>query len=101
MDHIDKIDIRHTDGGAVIAVKVVPSSSRDRIAAVLGDALKITTTARPQRGKANTAVAQILAEALGISPRDIQLVSGRTSAAKEFCVAGLSVQQLRRRLTES
>ena len=100
MDHIDRIDIRDADGGAVIAVKVVPGSSRDRIAAVLGDALKITTTAAAQRGKANAAITQILAEALGISPRDIQLISGRTSARKEFYLAGLSVQQLRRRLAE-
>jgi len=47
---------------ARLKVKVVPGSSRDQIAGWLGDALKIKVTAPPERGKANEAVIEILAD---------------------------------------
>ena len=86
MEGLGKLCIRDEPGGAVIAVKVVPGASRDRIVGVLGDALKIAVAAPPEKGKANAAVAKMLAKALGIDRRDVTLVSGRTSPRKEFRV---------------
>lgn len=95
---IANLKIRDVAGGAVIAVKVVPGASRDKIAGVLGDSLKIATAAPPEKGKANQAVAAILADALGLGPRSVSLVSGPTSPRKEFLVAGLSADAIRERL---
>ena len=88
------MDLRETSGGAVIPVKVVPGSSRDRIVGVLGDCLKIATSQPAEKGKANQAVADILAKALGVRKRDVTLVSGPTNPRKEFRIAGLTTEQV-------
>ena len=80
-------------------MKVVPGSSRDRVVGVLGDSLKIATAAAPEKGKANAAVAKILAKALGAEKRNVQLVSGPTNPRKEFCIAGFSAADVRKVLT--
>ena len=84
----------------MLAVKAVPGSSRDRVVGVLGDALKIATSAPAEKGKANAAIAAILAKALGLPGRRVSLVSGPTNPRKEFRIAGLSAQQVRQRLAE-
>ena len=101
MKYVEKLALRDVDGGAVLAVKVVPGSSRDRIAGVLGDCLKITTVIAPEKGKANAAVARILADALGVSPRGVVLASGQTNPRKEFRVAGLRAEDIRRLLQDA
>ena len=72
-----------------LKVKVVPGSSRDEIVGWLGDALKIKVMAPPERGKANEAVVELLAAALGISTDDIKVVSGHTSPSKVFAIGGI------------
>ena len=98
MKDADKLNIRDVAGGCVIAVKVVPGASRDKIAGVLGDSLKIATSAPPEKGKANAAVAAILAKALGLDKRSVELLTGQTNPHKEFRIAGITSIQLRERL---
>jgi uncharacterized protein (TIGR00251 family) len=98
MKDTHQLDVHDVPGGALLAVKVVPGSSRDRLAGVLGESLKIATAAPPEKGKANAAVARILARALGVGRRDVKLHAGKTSPRKEFHVAGLAAEEVRRRL---
>ena len=98
MKGAEQIRIRSTAAGAVVAVKVVPGSSRDRVAGVLGDALKVATSAAPEKGKANAAVARLLAAALGLDRRSVTLHAGQVSPRKEFLLVGLSAAEARRRL---
>ncbi|HOF17299.1 MAG TPA: DUF167 family protein [Phycisphaerae bacterium] len=97
----DQLRMRPHAGGVVIAVKAVPGASRDRVVGVLGDCLKIATSAAAEKGKANRALAAALADALGVSSKSVELVSGPTSPRKEFLVAGLSADEARRRLAEA
>ncbi|MEI7835865.1 MAG: DUF167 family protein [Planctomycetota bacterium] len=99
MKDIARLNIRGVPGGAVLPVKVVPGASRDKIAGVLGDSLKVTTSAPPEKGKANLAVAALLARALGVDTRSVELVSGPANPRKEFRIAGLSPDQVRQRLS--
>ncbi len=71
-------------GGWEIRVKAVPGSSRSRIAGVLGDRLKIQVAAPPEDGKANRAVAEVLARWLGIAKSEVELVSGASQPTKVF-----------------
>lgn len=98
MKDADKLAIRDVEGGSALAVKVVPGASRDRLAGVLGEALKIATSAPPEKGKANAAVAAALAKAIGVDRRDVTLLSGQTNPRKEFRIAGLTAVELRSRL---
>ena len=94
------INLRPTEGGVIIPVKVVPGASRDKVAGVLGDCVKITTSSAADQALANAAVAKTLAKALGVSPRDVTLVAGQTNPRTDFLVAGLSLEQCRQRLAE-
>jgi uncharacterized protein YggU (UPF0235/DUF167 family) len=48
----------------------------------------LKVAAPPEDGKANAAVCRLLAAALGVSPRDVQIVSGATNPEKVARVAG-------------
>ena len=98
MKNIDQLDIRTVAGGVVLAVKVVPGASRDKVVGVLGEALKIATSAPAEKGRANAAVVRTLAKALGTDRRSVVLVSGATNPRKEFRISGLTAAQVRRRL---
>jgi len=100
MNGVANLSIRDVPGGAVLSVKVVAGASRDRVVGVLGESLKIATSAPPEKGKANAAVADILAAALGLNRRAVELVSGPTHPRKEFRVAGMTAEALRGRLRE-
>ena len=99
MKDTERLSLRATGEGVVVPVKAVPGSSRDRIIGVLGDCLKVATSAPAERGKANAAIARILAKALDVPPRAVTLMSGQTSPHKEFLIEGLSADQVRARLT--
>ncbi len=84
--------ITEVSGGVEIKVKVVPGASRDRIAGLLGDALKVQISAPPERGRANKAVADLLAKKLDVSAREVSLVRGATSPRKVFHVEGVTIE---------
>ncbi len=98
MKDIENIAVRDVDGGAVIAVKATPGSSRDKVVGVLGDCLKIATSSAAEKGRANASIAKTLAGALGVGKRDVEIVSGMTNPRKEFRSAGLSASDVRGRV---
>jgi uncharacterized protein (TIGR00251 family) len=75
----------------LIRLKVVPGSSRDAIAGVLGDRLKIKVAAAPEASKANAAVCELLARALNVKRRDVAIEVGATSPEKTARVRGLAI----------
>lgn len=80
---------RHVEGGLELRVKVVPGASRDQIAGLLGDRLKIRTATAPEGGKANKAVAGLIAKWAGISPREVEQIAGPTNPEKTFLLHGI------------
>jgi uncharacterized protein (TIGR00251 family) len=79
-----------------LPVKVVPKSSRDRIAGWMGDTLKVCVTAAPERGKANEAVVEMLAGILGVARNAIRIVSGAASPRKTVEIDGMGIEDVRR-----
>lgn len=77
-------------GGCSFQVRVLPRSKRDEVVGLHGDALKIRLTAPPVRGKANRALQEFLADQLGVSPSDVEILTGHTSRQKRVRVLGVS-----------
>jgi uncharacterized protein (TIGR00251 family) len=94
------IRITAQEGGAVFLVKVVPRASRNEIAGVQGEAVRVRLTAPPVEGAANRALVKLLAETLKVPERDIQIMAGHTGRQKVVRVAGLSARELDARLRE-
>ena len=90
--------IQTHENGCLIALKVVPGASRDRIAGPLGERLKVQVRAAPEKGKANRAVCDLVAAALGVKRGDVAVVRGRTRPEKELAVRGVGLKEASRRL---
>ncbi|WP_085880374.1 DUF167 domain-containing protein [Roseisalinus antarcticus] len=69
--------------GAEIALRATPRASRDRIVAEDG-ALRVYVTVPPEDGKANVAIARLLARALGVAKSRLTLLRGAGSRDKVF-----------------
>jgi uncharacterized protein (TIGR00251 family) len=92
--------IQNHSSGLVFKVHVQPRSSRNQLAGLYGDALKVKVTAPPVEGKANQACIEILSKAIGVPRSSLALFSGQTSRLKHIllaCSPALS-PELRRRL---
>jgi hypothetical protein len=85
------LDIRADGKDVLLAVKVVPGASRTRVAGLLGDRLKVSVAAPPEKGKANAALTAYLAKACGLNKRDVVVESGETSPLKTVRFRGVTV----------
>ena len=81
-----------------IAVKVVPRAACDEVVGWLDGVLKVRVTAPPQDGRANHALEELLAAALGVPKGAVSVASGRSSARKRVAVEGLDQEEILRRL---
>jgi len=87
--------------GTTIQVKVVPRAPRSRIEGWQGGTLKVRLQAPPVDGKANAALVALLADALAVGKRNVQIISGETARLKLVRIDGLSAEQINMRLGSS
>jgi uncharacterized protein len=83
---------------ARIVVTVSPGASRSELAGRQGDGWKARVAAPPERGRANDALLDLLAEKLEIPRSRLSLVSGRNARRKVVEVGGLDLDEISRRL---
>lgn len=69
--------------GLVFKVFVQPGSSKNMIAGLYGDALKIRITAPPVEGAANKMCLKFLAKCLKVPKKALEIVSGPGSRRKQ------------------
>jgi uncharacterized protein len=74
-----------------LAVRVQPGASRDEIVGWQGAALRVRVSAPPRDGRANAAVARLLATALGVAPSTVELVRGAGGRDKVYRLRTLDV----------
>ena len=91
-------EVRDTSEGAVFAVKVHPRAKRDAITGEIADALKLALTAPAVEGRANEACIEFLAKLLKVPRSSISIAAGQNSRTKVIRVAGLSAEEVRKRL---
>jgi hypothetical protein len=84
--------------GSILPVRAHPAARRNEIRGDHDGALRVAVTQAPEKGKANKAIAALLAKLLGVRKSEVELLSGETSSQKRFLVRGLSPDELRARL---
>ena len=70
--------------GLVFKVFVQPKASKNMIAGLYDDALKIKLTAAPVEGAANKMCLKYLAKCLKVPPGSLEIISGHTSRTKRI-----------------
>ena len=79
--------------GIVLNVRLTPRSARDAIEGIECSAdgrtvLKVRVRAAPVEGEANEALRRLIAKALGIALRQIELAAGSAARLKRLRIAG-------------
>jgi uncharacterized protein (TIGR00251 family) len=91
--------ITETPAGLTISVQLTPRSSRNKILKIHDGALKIAIQAPPVDGAANDELVKFLAKTLGLSKRDVTIISGQTGKRKTLAISALTKQQLQQTLS--
>ncbi|MEW6358585.1 MAG: DUF167 domain-containing protein [Planctomycetota bacterium] len=78
-----------------LPIWVQPGAKKDRIVGEHDGCLKIAVTAPPEGGRANKAVALLLAKELGTRKSSVEIVSGATSRRKRVEIHGASLQRVK------
>jgi hypothetical protein len=90
--------ISPTATGVRLRLRIQPRASREEIAGVAGDMIRIRLTAPPVDGTANEALVRFLAVRLQVPRSAVELVSGHTGRTKLVAVTGVSVEETAQRL---
>ncbi len=75
-----------------------PRASRDEVAGLQGEAVKVRVTAPPVEGEANEAVVRLLSRSLEVPRSAVSIARGQTGRRKRVRIEGLEAAEVRRRL---
>lgn len=84
-----------------LGLRVAPGARTTRIVGRYGSGWKIAVAAAPERGRANTAIVELLAETLGLKRGAVSVVSGHTGREKIVELTGLAPDEIDRRLASA
>ncbi|MFO7792247.1 MAG: DUF167 domain-containing protein [Candidatus Saliniplasma sp.] len=81
--------LHQSDKGIYLDITVSPNSSEDSINGFdhWRKRLKVCVKDIAEDGKANSSIIELMAEKLGVSPRDVDIVKGRRSNKKRLFIA--------------
>jgi hypothetical protein len=86
--------------GVVLAVRAQPGARKRGVTGEHNGMLKLAVQAPPDKGRANEALVELIAELFGCKRSQISLLSGQTSQEKKFLLAGLSLTEAQERVQE-
>jgi uncharacterized protein (TIGR00251 family) len=84
--------------GTIVGVRARPGARKNAIVGVHAGALRVAVSAPPEKGKANAAIQELLADALGCKASAVALISGESSRQKRFLIEGVTPEELRERI---
>jgi len=85
--------------GVKLWLHVYPNAARNELAGFSEGVLRLKVAASPVKGKANKELIAFLAQKLGLSKGDFTILKGHSSRNKLISIAGLSREELSRRLS--
>jgi uncharacterized protein (TIGR00251 family) len=85
-----------TAGGVILSVRLTPKAGRDAIDGIEATAdgravLRVRVRAAPREGEANDALVRLLAKALGVAPRSVDLIAGHSARLKRLKISGSAI----------
>lgn len=92
------IDIVPHAEGVSVAVRAQPGARRNEVAGIRDRMLLVRVTQAPEKGKANKAIAEVIAKAVGLRRSQVELLSGDTSRQKRFLIRDVTVDELAAKL---
>lgn len=75
------------DGCIILNIRVVPRASRDAVAGLMGDELKVRIQAPPVDGKANAYLVKFLSKQWKVPRADFEILSGETGRSKRLQIS--------------
>ena len=84
--------------GVILPVRAQAAARQNAIRGEQNGMIKVSVTQAPEKGKANKAIIEVLADRLSLRTSQIELVSGETSPQKLFLVRGISLKELSERI---
>ena len=84
--------------GVLLPVRAQPGAKRNEIRGEQEGMLKVSVTQVAEKGKANKALAEVIAKGLGLRKSQVELLGGETSSHKRFLVRGVSLEDLSARI---
>jgi uncharacterized protein len=84
--------------GAIIAVRVVPRSSKSLIEGVVDGSLRVRLAAPPVDGAANAALIELLARYFGVPKSRVSILAGERAKQKRLLLRGVDALQVRKQL---
>ena len=81
--------IESHDKGTLLFVRVITRSKKQGIELTEGKTCQVYVKAPPVRGQANAEVIKVIAKRLGISIKDVGIISARKSEKKTLLIEGV------------
>src|SRR4051812_10403061 len=94
------IELQEHPEGIVLPVKAQPGGRKNAVRGEQNGLLKVSVTQAAEKGKANTAVSEVLANSLGLKRSQVRLIAGPTQPQKRFLIRGIGREDLERKIAE-
>jgi uncharacterized protein (TIGR00251 family) len=84
--------------GIILPVRVRPGAKQAGIQGEHAGALKVSVTQPAEKGKANDALLETIADDLGLRRSQVELLSGQSQRDKRLLIRGISRNELAERI---
>lgn len=95
------IDVEPHAEGIVLPVWAQPGSRSNALRGVEQRMLKVAVTQAPEKGKANRAIIETIAKALGLRKSQFELLQGATSRKKRLLIRQITPEEFFRHLHQA
>ena len=92
------VTMKQNEKRATIEVHLQPGARKNEITGFKGEVLYIKVTAAPEKGQANQALIELLADVLDTAKSSLTLLRGAASRSKVVAVEGMDAADLKARL---
>ncbi len=84
-----------SDKKTTLEIHVQPGAKRNEVVGFKEGVLYVKVIALPQKGQANRALSELIAQKLGIPKSAVDIIRGQSSRKKVIAIQGITVEQLK------